>query len=156
MRKIFLLTSLIFLAFCARSIAQNSKSSPEVPQKFANEAEKKAYYNSLNPTLPEFTTQAEKDAWVKKQQAPKAEKVSKTEVSSAKISNLDGSTSTAATKITANENAKKEASIATEAEKDAYLNKRQKTVYMTQAEFNSLPASKQTAVLADKNFVIIK
>jgi hypothetical protein len=129
MRKIFLLTSLIFLAFCAQSIAQNSNASPEAPKKFANEAEKKAYYNSINPTVPEFKNQAEKDAWVKKQQPTKidADKVSRTE-----------------------------AAISTEAEKDAYLNKRQNIVYMTQAEFNSLPASKQTAVLADKNFVIIK
>ena len=128
MAKILFFCSIFFFAFSIKSFAQSqaTKAYPTPTQGYATKAEKDA---ALSKAVPEFTTQAEKDAWVKKQQPTKidADKVSRTE-----------------------------AAISTEAEKDAYLNKRQNIVYMTEAEFNSLPAGKQTAVLADKNFVIIK
>ena len=83
----------------------------------------------VTTVIPEFKTQAEKDAWIQ-QITPKKEVVlSKEQI---------------------------EASISTEAEKDAYLREQPNTVYMTQEEFNALPEGKKATVLADKNFVIIK
>ena len=107
----------------------NAMAQNNSPTKeFKTKAEKEAWLNSQNQT-PEFKTQAEKDAWVNKKQLEK--------VDPDKVSKI-------------------EAAISNEAEKDAYLNKRQNTVYMTQAEFDALPARKQASVLADKNFIITK
>jgi hypothetical protein len=127
MAKILFFCTIFFFAFSIKSFAQ-SMSGAMPAKEFKTKAEKDAWLNSQTQ-VPEFKTQAEKDAWVKKQQVEK--------IDPDKISKI-------------------EAAISNEAEKDAYLNKRQNIVYMTQAEFNSLPADKKTAVLADKNFVIIK
>jgi hypothetical protein len=88
--------------------------------------------NEKIAVVPEFSNQAEKDAWVRSQNKQEERKVDPYHVS------------------------KIEAEISNEAEKDAYLQKRQSVVYVTQAEFDALPYVKQAAMLSDKNFIIVK
>ena len=130
---------LIFsLAFGCFLTAQTNRESKGL--QFSNDREKQEWIQShpeeykkmggtIKSTTPEFKNQAEKDAWVESQK-PKKEELKK--------------------------NVNVEATISTEAEKDAYLKNRQETIYMSQSEFNSLPTHKKEAVLADKKFIIVK
>jgi hypothetical protein len=180
MRKIFLLTSLIFLAFCARSIAQNSNASPEAPKKFANEAEKKAYYNSINPTIPEFKNQAEKDAWVKSQKKQEERKPVSAMPNDPTFPVFVNSGNPE--KDNADYDAKKKewyaqqlkaskfdsqneskVDFTNESDKNAWLalqknkiEENSKVTKVTMDEFNKLPADKQAAMLSDKNYIIVK
>lgn len=140
------------LLFSLGAYAQTQQTKTEVPT-FSSDAEKQQWINShpeeyskaggdisksetesKSPVTPEFTSQAEKDAWLSQQkQVEKAPAETKDDAA-----------------------ANKEATISTEAEKDAYLDKHPNTVYITQEEFNALPEGKKAAVLADKKFVIIK
>lgn len=134
------------------AFAQSSQPKTDIP-KFSSEAEKQQWilahpeeYSKAGGTIsvsdtssksavtPQFATQAEKDAWLSQQK----------QVEKAPAETKD------------NAAANKEATISSEAEKDAYMKDRPNIVYMSQEEFNALPAEKQASVLADPNFVITK
>lgn len=140
------------LLFSLGAYAQTQQTKTEVPT-FSSDAEKQQWINShpeeyskaggaisksetesKSPVTPEFTSQAEKDAWLSQQK----------QVEKAPAETKDNAT------------ANKEATISTEAEKDAYMKDKPNIVYVTQEEFNALPSDKQAAMLADPNYVITK
>ena len=143
---------LLALSLCFGQLFAQEQSNPSNSEIRKKDAAKEQFIEQhpeeyqqqggqIKTTVPEFKTQAEKDAWVSQQ--------AQTVMTDVKTEN-------------------REATIATEAEKDAYMQKHSldpvaqaapvtsAMIYMTQEEFNTLPPAKQAAVLADPNFVIVK
>lgn len=158
---------LLALSLCFGQLFAQEQSNPSNSEIRKKDAAKEQFIEQhpeeyqqqggqIKTTVPEFKTQAEKDAWVSQQaQKTQAEK-------DAWVSQQ------AQTVMTDVKTENREATIATEAEKDAYMQKHSldpvaqaapvtsAMIYMTQEEFNTLPPAKQAAVLADPNFVIVK
>jgi len=163
MRKIFLLTSLIFLAFCARSIAQNSEKS--VIPKFNSEQEKvqwikenpelykKVSGTSLDQKSEVHKKQPLKDSYTEGQLNPQFQTINFNDASE-KVKISEKNASILAEKKAAQSNT--ERVFSSDAEKENYIQERLKTTFISQEEFNSLPEHKKKSVLSDRNFKIVK
>jgi hypothetical protein len=153
MKKTMLVFSLTVGAFvCAQSNRETKvisfKNDQEKQEWIRNHPEEyKKMGGTVSSTTPEFKSQAEKDAWVNSRKA--VPEFKSQQEKDAWFENQKLKT------VKANENQNRETYIANEAEKDAYLLEKSKKVSVTQEEFNALPADKQAAMKADKNFIII-
>ena len=138
MKKIYLTS--FFLIATYFSNAQDKRSISNGIPTFKTDEEKAEWikknpeeYKKMGGTIksstPEFKNQAEKNAWLEGQK-PKKEEMKK--------------------------NLNIEATISTEAEKDAYMRNREDIIYISQSEFDALPANKKESVLSDRKFKIIK
>lgn len=128
MTKFFSLTIIFLFVFSTIGISQNTpvQSFSTPVNGFSTKSEKEA---GMKKSVPKFSSQAEKDEWLRKQELQTKDP--------AKMAKL-------------------EQTISTESEKIIYLQSRQNKNFVSKEEFNSLPAEKRAAMKADKNFIIEK
>jgi hypothetical protein len=103
--------------------------------------------------IPNFTSEAEKAAWIQ------AHPTDYERLSGEKVTNAVPEFKTQAEKdawVKAQEPVKTNLVISSEAEKEAWLLEHPNVTYVTQEEFNALPAEKQAVMLSDANYVILK
>jgi hypothetical protein len=119
---------LVFAVLLSLAIPSTIKA-----QKALNVEPAKNEIQSVKPNLvPEFSSQAEKDAWIRNQQAMKKSEYNRAQNITAPMPDFTN-----------------------EAEKDEWMKLNPPKTVVTRSEFESLPPRKQASMKADSNYIIL-